>query len=136
MYNNETLPLGEFAIGTNTTAYMAVKKYKIEDCVPILIAEKTGPHFAIGDTCYCREEDVVSYNPDGKRLVAKENEYSKMRYSHPDKAYFNCHTDITISYDELLEVTAVEENGKETPVIRNRRFVLAGLEELNKPFDE
>lgn len=136
LFNHETLPLGEFAIGTNTTAYMAIKKYGIEDCVPILIAEKTGPHFAIGDTCYCREEDVVSYNPDGKKLVAKENAYSRLRETDPGKAYFQCHTDITIPYDELWEVTAVLENGKEIPIISDKRFVLKGLEELNKPFDE
>ena len=40
--NHDTLPLGEFAIGTNTTAYAAGKKYGIEDKMPILIAEKTG----------------------------------------------------------------------------------------------
>ena len=49
--NHDTLPLGEFAIGTNTTAYVAARKYGIEDKMPILIAEKTGPHFAVGDTC-------------------------------------------------------------------------------------
>ena len=42
--NHETLPLGEFAIGTNTTAYVVARKYGIEDKMPILIAEKTGPH--------------------------------------------------------------------------------------------
>ena len=35
--NHETLPLGEFAIGTNTTAYVAAKKYGIENKMPILI---------------------------------------------------------------------------------------------------
>lgn len=38
--NHDTLPLGEFAIGTNTTAYVAARKYGIEDKMPILIAEK------------------------------------------------------------------------------------------------
>ena len=50
---HSSLPLGEFAIGTNTTAYVAGRRYGIEDKMPILIAEKTGPHFAVGDTCYC-----------------------------------------------------------------------------------
>lgn len=35
----------EFAIGTNTTAYMMGLKYNISGLLPILIAEKTGPHF-------------------------------------------------------------------------------------------
>ena len=134
--NRDTLPLGEFAIGTNTTAYVAAKRLGIEEVLPILIAEKTGPHFAIGDTCYSMEEDVVSFNPDGKQIVAKENEMSALRKTDMSKAYFQCHTDITIPYDELLELTAVEENGTEHPVIANGRFVLKGLEELNKPFDE
>ena len=134
--NRDTLPLGEFAIGTNTTAYVAAKRLKIEEVLPILIAEKTGPHFAIGDTCYSMEEDVVSYNPNGKQIMAKENEKSALRKTDMSKAYFQCHTDITIPYDELLELTAVKENGEEIPIIINGRFVLDGVEELNKPFDE
>ena len=136
LVNRDTLPLGEFAIGTNTTAYMAAKKYEIEDLLPILIAEKTGPHFAIGDTCYSMEEDVVSYNPNGKQIMAKENEMSALRKTDMSKAYFQCHTDITIPYDELLEVAAVEENGNRIAIIQNGRFVLDGVEELNKPFDK
>lgn len=136
LVNRDTLPLGEFAIGTNTTAYVAAKKYEIEDLLPILIAEKTGPHFAIGDTCYSMEEDVVSFNPNGKQIMAKENEMSALRKTDRSKAYFQCHTDITIPYDELLEVTAVEENGNRIAIIENGRFVLEGVEELNKPFDE
>ena len=135
LVNRDTLPLGEFAIGTNTTAYVAAKRLKIEDVLPILIAEKTGPHFAIGDTCYSMEEDVVSYNPNGKQIMAKENEMSALRKTDMSKAYFQCHTDITIPYDELLELTAVEEDGKETQIIQNGRFVLKGVEELNKPFE-
>ena len=128
--NRDTLPLGEFAIGTNTTAYVAAKRLEIEEVLPILIAEKTGPHFAIGDTCYSMEEDVVSFNPNGKQIMAKENEMSALRKTDMSKAYFQCHTDITIPYDELLELTAVEENGKETVIIQNGRFVLEGVEEL------
>lgn len=45
LYRHPTLPLGEFAIGTNTTAYVAAKKYNIADKMPILIAEKMGPAF-------------------------------------------------------------------------------------------
>ena len=58
LYRHPTLPLGEFAIGTNTTAYVAAKKYNIADKMPILIAEKMGPHFAVGDTCYSWAEDI------------------------------------------------------------------------------
>ena len=51
LMNHETLPMGEFAIGTNTTAYRMARDFDIADKLPILIAEKTGPHFAVGDTC-------------------------------------------------------------------------------------
>ena len=54
--------------------------------------------------------------------------------SKPEKAYFNCHTDITIPYDEIGSISAVSEDGSETVIIENGRFVLAGCEELNKPF--
>lgn len=136
LVNRDSLPMGEFAIGTNTTAYVAAKRLQIEEVLPILIAEKTGPHFAIGDTCYHMEEDVVSYNPDGKQIMAKENEKSALRKTDMSQAYFGCHTDITIPYDELGSLTAVKENGEEVPIILNGRFVLEGVEELNKPFDE
>ena len=46
--NHDTLPMGEFAIGTNTTAYAVAQKYGIMDKFPILIAEKTGPHLRLG----------------------------------------------------------------------------------------
>ena len=48
LMNHETLPMGEFAIGTNTTAYRMARDFDIADKLPILIAEKTGPHFAVG----------------------------------------------------------------------------------------
>ncbi len=55
--NHDTLPMGEFAIGTNTTAYAMAERYGIGEKLPILIAEKMGPHFAVGDTCYSWSED-------------------------------------------------------------------------------
>ncbi|SHO50586.1 Leucyl aminopeptidase (aminopeptidase T) [Anaerocolumna xylanovorans DSM 12503] len=134
LYNQDTLPIGEFAIGTNTTAYVMAGKYGIWDKLPILIAEKTGPHFAVGDTCYKMSEELDLFNPDGKKIVAKDNEVSILRKTEIEKAYFNCHTDITIPYDELAEITVVEKSGKETVIIRNGRFVLAGTEVLNEAF--
>ena len=90
LYNHDTLPIGEFAIGTNTTAYVMANKYDIVYLLPILIVEKMGPHFAIGDTCYSRSEDVAVYNPDGKEIISRDNEVSLLRKTEPDKAYFNC----------------------------------------------
>ena len=110
--NHETLPLGEFAIGTNTTAYVAARKYGIEEKMPILIAEKTGPHFAVGDTCYSWSEDIRVYNPNGKEIMAKDNSVSILRKEDASKAYFHCHTDITIPYDELEEISVVTKEGK------------------------
>ncbi len=136
LFHHKTLPMGEFAIGTNTTAFAMAEKFGIGSKMPILIAEKTGPHFAVGDTCYVRDEENVSYNPDGKRIFARENDFSRLRDTEPEKAYFNCHTDITIPYDELGEIVAVTPDGKELPIIRNGHFVVPGTEELNGPLEE
>lgn len=136
LFRHKTLPLGEFAIGTNTTAYVAAKRLGVEAKMPILIAEKMGPHFAVGDTCYSHAEEVKVYNPDGKEIVARENEVAALRTVNPARAYFNCHTDITIPYDELAFLTAVKKDGGRIDIIRNGRFVLPGTEELNEPLEE
>ena len=136
MFHQETLPLGEFAIGTNTAAYVMAEKYKIADKLPILIAEKMGPHFAVGDTCYGFSEDQKIYNPDGKEIVAKDNSCSILRKEDMSKAYFNCHTDITIPYKELALIEVLCADGTVVEIIRDGRFVLTGTEELNRPFEE
>lgn len=132
----DTLPIGEFAIGTNTTAYVMANKYNIVYKLPILIVEKMGPHFAVGDTCYSWSEDNKLYNPDGKEIVAKDNECSILRKTDLAKAYFNCHTDITIPYDEIGGIYALHSDGTETAIIEDGRFVLPGTEKLNEPFQE
>ena len=134
LHDHPTLPLGEFAIGTNTMAYVAGRKYQIEEMLPILIAEKTGPHFAVGDTCYSWSEDVRVYNPNGKEIVAKDNSISMLRKEDVGKAYFQCHTDITIPYDELGELSVLTSTGEKYAIIQNGQFVLPGCEELNRGF--
>lgn len=136
LHHHESLPLGEFAIGTNTTAYVMAEKYKIQDKLPILIAEKMGPHFAVGDTCYSWSEDTKVYNRDGKEIIARDNEVSILRKTDLNKAYFGCHTDITIPYDELEHIVVITKEDKKIPIIENGRFVLPGTEELNNPFAE
>lgn len=126
------LPLGEFAIGTNTAAYAMAKKYNIGSKLPILIAEKTGPHFAVGDTCYSFAEDSPMYNPDGKEVIARDNEISLLRKEDMSRVYFSCHTDITIPYNELGDITAVKADGSEILLIQAGQFVLPGTEELNR----
>ena len=133
LYRHPTLPLGEFAIGTNTTAYVAAKKYNIADKMPILIAEKMGPHFAVGDTCYSWAEDIKVYNPKGKEIVARDNSVSIQRKEDVSAAYFHCHTDITIPYEELKSITVECADGKEIEIIRDGIFVLPGTEILNEP---
>ena len=134
LYNRDTLPIGEFAIGTNTTAYVMAYKYGIVYKLPILIAEKMGPHFAVGDTCYSYCEETIVHNPDGKEIIAKDNECSILRKTDPENAYFNCHTDITIPYEELGSITAIRADGTEISLIRDGRFVLPGTEKLNEAF--
>lgn len=135
LHHHKTLPLGEFAIGTNTTAYRMAKQYGIHDKLPILIAEKMGPHFAVGDTCYSWAEDTKVYNPDGKEIIARDNEISLLRKENPGKAYFGCHTDITIPYEELGSICVIRKDGSEVELIRDGRFVLEGTEELNQALE-
>lgn len=135
LFHHDTLPMGEFAIGTNTTAYRMARVYDIAAKMHILIAEKTGPHFAVGDTCYTYDEDNMTYNPDGKAIIARDNSVSIRRKDDISKAYFNCHTDITIPYDELGAITVIRHDGSTCDIIRDGRFVLEGVEELNKPLD-
>lgn len=135
LYHRDTLPMGEFAIGTNTTAYVLANKLGFVDRLPILIAEKMGPHFAVGDTCYSWSEDIAVFNPDGKEIISRDNEVSRLRKEDVSKAYFNCHTDITIPYSELGLIEVVKQDGHTIRVIENGRFVLPGAEELNIPFE-
>jgi leucyl aminopeptidase (aminopeptidase T) len=135
MNNHENLPLGEFAIGTNTTAYAMAERFGILDRLPILIVEKMGPHFAVGDTCYSWSEDSPMYNPDGKEMIARDNEISILRREDVSQAYFGVHTDITIPYKELESIRAVHADGTKTTIIEDGRFVLPGLEELNKALE-
>ena len=136
LYHHPSLPMGEFAIGTNTTAYAAADQFGIAAELPILIAEKMGPHFAVGDTCYSWDEELDTFNPDGKRIVARDNEVSILRKTDPSKAYFGCHTDITIPYEELGLIEVLGEDGYRAELLREGRFVLPGTEELNAPLDE
>ena len=135
LFHHNKIPMGEFAIGTNTTAYVVAEKYGIEDKLPILIAEKMGPHFAVGDTCYSWAEDTPVFNPDGREIIARDNEISALRKEDISMAYYGCHTDITIPYEELGSISVIDEDGESLPIIENGRFVLPGTEELNKPFE-
>jgi len=134
---HKTLPIGEFAIGTNTLAYKIALKYDILGLLPILILEKMGPHFAVGDTCYTREEDFDHFNFfDGKKLIAVENEKTALRKTDPMNAYTQVHTDITLPYDMLHSISAVKKDGKRIDIIKNGLFAVPGTEELNKPLKE
>ncbi|GHU62150.1 hypothetical protein FACS189418_3040 [Clostridia bacterium] len=135
LFHHPTLPMGEFAIGTNTLAYVTAKKYDIFDRLPILIAEKMGPHFAIGDSCYTWTEDNKTYNANGKQIVAKDNECSIRRKTNLDEAYFHCHTDLTLPYHELGSVTAILSDKSKIPIISDGKFVLVGTEELNEALE-
>ena len=72
------------------------------------------------------------YNPDGKEVIARDNELSLLRKEDPAKAYFSCHTDITIPYSELGDIKAVGADNEEITIIREGRFVLGGTNELNE----
>ncbi len=134
---HKTLPIGEFAIGTNTTAYQIAKKHDIMSLLPILIIEKMGPHFAIGDTCFSHEEDAPHPSfVNGKEMIAVENEHSATRKTDPVNAYLMAHLDITLPYEMLKVISAVHIDGTSTDIIRDGRFVVPGTEELNIPLIE
>ena len=134
LFGRDTLPMGECALGTNTMAYVTACQYDIMRKLPILITEKMGPHIAVGDSCYAYSEDVKVFNPDGKEVAARENDYSLLRNSEPKKAYFNCHMDITIPYEELDRMVAVTKDRVTVPIILDGRFCLEGTFDLNEPF--
>ena len=134
IFPHKTLPIGEFAIGTNTLAYVIAKKHNIVSKLPILIVEKMGPHFAIGDTCYSWSEDLPVYNPNGKEIIARDNCHSLQRKTDINKAYTNVHTDITLPYDELEYIKVITYDKDEIDIIREGRFVLEGTEYLNEAF--
>lgn len=133
LFPHETLPMGEFAIGTNTLAYKMAKQYNIVEKLPILIVEKMGPHFAIGDTCYVGTEELPVYNPkNGKEIRARENEKTALRHTDRENAYTHVHTDITLPYHGIGLIRVVTAGGQTTEIIRNGRFVLRGTELLNE----
>ena len=72
-----------------------------------------------------------------KRFELENERYYSLygvRKEDMSKAYFQCHTDITIPYDEIGLLEAVLPDGNGVAIIRDGRFVLKGCEELNKPF--
>lgn len=135
-FPHKTLPVGEFAIGTNTLAYVIAKKYDILHLLPILIVEKMGPHFALGDSCFALEEDVPAYNTlNKKEIIARENEKSALRKTDAKEAYVFRHIDITLPYESIAFISAITQAGQRTDIIRDGRFVVEGTEDFNKPFD-
>ena len=132
--NHETVPMGEFAIGTNTLAFATATKYNILDKLPILISEKMGPHFAVGDPCFARGEDRPVYNPiDNKEVTARANEKTACGKENPAEAYVNCHTDITLPYGDIEFLKVITDHGNAATIIKNGRFVVPGTEILNAP---
>ena len=47
-----------------------------------------------------------------------------------------CHTDITVPYSELGDISAVCPDGREMFLIRGGRFVVEGTEKLNEALEE
>ncbi|HQP70888.1 MAG TPA: aminopeptidase, partial [Clostridiales bacterium] len=137
IFPHKTLPIGEFAIGTNTLAYTVAKKYDILEVLPVLIIEKMGPHFAIGDTCFSHEEDKATFNPiDNKEITARDNEMTLNRKKDHSKAYTGVHTDITLPYEDIEFISGITSDGKKIDIIRNGRFAVKGAEELNIPLEK
>ncbi len=119
----EGVTMGEFSIGTNTLAYQIAKNYQLLERMPILLVEKMGPHFAIGDPCFARGEESSVYDLyTGKEMVARYNQQTK-NCVNSDDCYVNFHTDITIPYNQIGILKGVRDDGSEIPIIENGRFV-------------
>ena len=65
--------------------------------------------------------------------MARENEISALRREDPSRAYLNCHTDITIPYEELGAITVIRKDGSTEDIIRDGLFRVKGAEDLNLP---
>ena len=121
--------------GEKTTSFLQklAKKYNILNILPILIIEKMGPHFAIGDTCFMWQEDHKIYNViDHKEMIAKDNEKSILRRDDIMQAYTNVHTDMTLLYESIEYIASVKKDGTRDYIIKDGIFVVEGTEELNQ----
>ena len=73
--------------------------------------------------------------------VIREDDYKAItvglqRKEDISKAYFQCHTDITIPYEELAYIKVVTKDGEEIYLLENGKFTLSGTEILNEPLCE
>ena len=125
-------PMGELSIGTNTLAYKIAEELNLFSRLPILLAEKMGPHIAVGDPCFARGEDSPVFNIyGGKEMVARDNEMTQRRGEDPD-CYVNFHTDITIPYKEMgLFVGTDRHTGEQHVIIKDGKFVPDIAQRLN-----
>lgn len=134
LHDCDQVSFGEFAIGTNTYAATLNEKYHLDDRLPILIYEKTGPHLAVGDACFARAEDYPIFNMyDQKEMVCRQNE--ALHFYGENKHYYGFHTDITLPYHQILYLRGVTKQGKYIKIIEKGRFVMPGIEKLNQGFE-
>ena len=132
LHNKERVPMGEASIGTNTLAYRLAVDFGLYARLPILLAEKMGPHIAVGDPCFARGEDSPVNNLyGGREMVARENEITATRRENPD-CYVNFHTDVTIPYEEMGLLEGVKPDGSTVAIISGGRFVPAAAARLNE----
>lgn len=134
LLNNTTnAPMGELAIGTNTLAYQMAKDFNLFSRLPILLAEKMGPHIAVGDPCFARGEDSPVYNLySGKEMIARENEMTKERLENPN-CYVNFHVDITIPFNEMGSFIGIDTKAnQEYIIIKDGKFVPSVANKLNE----
>ena len=79
---------------------------------------------------------LISYDGGEIKILGKDNSCSLKRKEDPSAAYFQCHTDITVPYEELEEISVVTKDGKHIILIKDGRFVLPGTEILNEPLKQ
>lgn len=131
LQSTNNAPMGELSIGTNTLAFKTAKDFGLTKLLPILLAEKMGPHIAVGDPCFARGEDSPVFNLyGGKEMTARDNELTGQRH-HGDDCYVNFHTDITLPYDQVGLFEGLLEDGSTVVILRDGRYLPLSAAALN-----
>ena len=122
MGGHESLPIGELGIGTNAGAYKLISDFDLYETVPTLIAEKTAPHIAIGDSCYARKKTPVYNEYSGKEIHLAVN----------NAKLYNIHLDMTLPLNEIGLLSARIPGRDDFILIRDGAYIPHYLKEMNE----
>ena len=75
----------------------------------------------MGDTCYSHCEETE--DPQSRR---QRNRCQKYNERSKEGEYFQCHTDITIPYEELAEISVIRKDGSKIELLKDNEIRTAG----------